>query len=137
MAKLIIKNARVEFNAVVLGNVVTSVEINGDAEVQDATGMGDTSRVKLLGFTNWTATVNFQDDFAAAGFNKARFDAWLAAIEVPLKVRLSTATTSPTNPEYQGNVLLTRAPLFNAAIGAISGGSITLEGSGTLTRAVA
>lgn len=136
MAKTIVKNALVTWNVTALGNVITSVEINGDAEVQDATGMGDTSRVKLLGFTNWTMTLNFQDDFAAAGFNKMRFDAWLAAVEVPIKVRLTSAAISSTNPEFQGNVLVSRAPLFGAGVGQISGGSITLEGSGTLIRAV-
>jgi hypothetical protein len=135
VAKTLVKNARVEFNSVVLGNYAVGAEINGTAEVVDATGFGDTSRVKLLGFTNWTVTLQFHDDFAATGFNKARFTAWAAAVEVPIKIRLSTAIISTTNPEFQGNVLLTNTPLFSANIGAVSGGSITLEGSGTLTRA--
>src|SRR4051812_11727263 len=136
MAKELLKDCLVTWNATALGNIVTAAEVNGDVEVQDATGFGDTSRVKVLGFTNWTMSLTFQDDFAAAGFNKLRFDAWLAAVAVPIKVRHASGVIGPTNPEWQGNCLITRTPLFNAAVGQISGGQITLEGTGTLVRAV-
>lgn len=133
----IIKNARVEWGGSALGNVVSQVEINGDTEVQDATGFTDTSRVKVLGFNNWSMTITFKHDYAAAGFNKMLYDAWVAQAPVTLKVRKSTAAIGTTNPEFVGDVLITRAPLFNAQIGQVSGGQITLEGTGTLARNVA
>ena len=135
MAKELLQDCVVDIGGTDLMNAITSVEIAGDAETRDATGFGDTHRVFVVGFKNWTVTMNFHHDFADNAFNELLFGWW--GTTVAFKARKQTGIISPTNPEYQGNVIFTTVPVFNANVGEISGGSITLQGTGTLVRAVA
>lgn len=135
MAKELIQDAIVTIAGTDLQNAITSVEISGDAETQDATGFGDPFRVFVVGFKNWTVNMNFHHDFADNGLNELLFGWW--GTQQTMTVRKQTGTISPTNPEYQGSVLFTTVPVFNANVGEISGGTITLQGTGLLTRAVA
>lgn len=134
MAKEILTDCVVTINGVDLANGPTAVEINGDAETRDATGFGDTHRVFKVGFKNWTMTIAFHHDFSDNGLNELLFDWW--GTEQAITVKKVTGATAATNPEFQGNVIFTSVPLFNANVGELSGGSITLQGSGTLTRDV-
>ena len=118
MAIEILKDAFVSINAVDLSDHVESVELPDSVELQDATVMGDTARRRLGGLRDWTLTVNWRQDFAAA-----KVDATLQpliGVETAIKVRKSkTDAISATNPEYQGNGMLEELPLVAGAVGEV------------------
>jgi hypothetical protein len=134
VAKEILTDAKVTIASTDLGNLVTSVEISGDAETRDVTGFGDTHRTYLVGFKNWTARIDFHHDYADNNLNELLFSWW--GTSQTIAIRKADTTIGTGNPEYQGSVIFTSVPLMNASVGEVSGGSITLQGTGTLTRAV-
>lgn len=135
MAKEVLTNCRVEIDSVAYSNAFKSAEINGDTEVLETTGFGDTARTFAFGFKNWSVTLEFNDDFADNQLSEQRFAWW--GTKKAIKIRKDTGTISPTNPEYTGTVIFQTVPLFAASFGEVSGGTMTLQGDGTLTRAVA
>lgn len=137
MAAEVLRDARVELGALVLGNTAREVTVEWENELLESTGFGDTARTYVRGFSIWRVTLAFYEDFTDNGLSEQLFTWATGTSAVAIKIRKSTAVIGPTNPEFQGNVLFTTVPLFTAQVGAIAGGSITLQGSGTLTRAVA
>lgn len=135
MSAEILTDAKITLASTDLGNLCTSCEINYSAETKETTGFGDGARTFAIGFKNWTVTLNTFDDFADNGLNELLFG-WVGTA-IAFKARKADTVISATNPEFQGTVLVTEAPVFRASVGEVAGGSITLQGSGTLTRAVA
>lgn len=135
MAKEILKDVRVEIASTVLGNKARSVTIDGDADLQPTTGFGDTNQTYVVGYKNWTVTLDIYDDYDDNQINELLFGWW--GTEQAIKIRKASGSIGAGNPEYQGNVIFQRVPLMNAQNGQVSTKSVTLQGSGTLTRAVA
>ena len=131
--KTILTDCRVEIAGTSLGNAITSAEIQGEAETKETTGFSDTNRTYAVGFKNWTVTLNFHHDYTDDDLNELLFGWWGTSQAV--KIRKSSSAISTTNPEFQGSAIFTSVPVFNASVGEVSGGSITLQGTGTLTRA--
>lgn len=134
MAAEILTNAKIQIDTYDLGNLCTSCEITYEAETRETTGFGDGARTYAIGFKNWTVTLNSFDDFSDNALNELLFG-WVGTTQA-FKARKADTTIGATNPEFQGNVLITSARVFNASVGEVAGGSITLQGTGTLTRAV-
>lgn len=134
MAATILTDAKIDIAGTDLGNLCTSCEITYSAETRETTGFGDGARTYAIGFKNWSVTLNVFDDFADNALNELLFG-WVGT-SVAFKARKADATISATNPEFQGTVLVTQAAVFRASVGEVAGGSITLQGTGTLTRAV-
>lgn len=95
--------------------------------------MGDTSRNKLAGLTNWTASVEFAQDFAASEVDATHFTlvgstdrAWIC--------RPTTGNRSATNPDFSGRCLVASYPPLGNAVGELATATINYEGSGTLSR---
>lgn len=133
MAAEILTDAKITLASTDLGNLCTSCEITYGAETKETTGFGDGARTYAAGFKEWSVTLNAFDDFADNGLNELMFG-WVGT-SIAFKARKADTAISSTNPEFQGTVLVTSATVFRAQVGEVAGGSITLQGSGTLTRA--
>lgn len=134
MAKEILIDCKIVINSVDVSNYVNSVEIDGDAEVKDSTGFGDGTRTYAVGYKNWSLKLNFMHDYADNGMNEQLY-AWWGTSQA-IEITKADATVSATNPKFSGTGIFQSVPLFNASVGEISGGSITVQGSGVLTRSV-
>jgi hypothetical protein len=138
MAEYCFNDASVTLNAVDLSDHVSSISASWDLETLDTTAMGDTAaRNFIAGLYGWTVSVTFHQDFEAA-----KVDASLAVIQtggapVALILRPTSAVKGADNPEWTGNVLLTSYPFLDGSVGDLGSTSVTLQGTGTLTRAVA
>lgn len=137
MAKELLKNCVVTIDGYPLNNLANQVSITMDAEMVETTGFTDANRTYVKSFTSWSVTIGFFDDFADNALNEKVFDWALLNTPVPITIKKSNAAVSVTNPQFSGNVWFQNVPLLNAQFGQASGGSITLQGDGTLTRAVA
>ena len=124
----VLTDAFVSINGVDLSDHVQQVAINDDAELQDATAMGDAARRRLGGLRDWTLTLDFYQDFDAA-----KVDATLQpliGVQTAIKVRESkTDAISATNPEYQGNGMLESYPIVAGSVGETHTVSVTFRGS--------
>jgi hypothetical protein len=134
MAGTVLNDVKVQIASTDFANKASAVTIEGDAETQDTTGFGDTNRTFAVGFKNWRATINYYDQFADNDLNELLFGWW--GTSQTIAITKADTTVSTTNPKWTGYVLFTQVPLFNASVGQISGGTLTLQGSGTLTRNV-
>ncbi len=128
MAQEVLTDAFVSVNAVDLSDHVKQVTINYSKEILDATAMGDTGRRRLSGLADWSADIEFYQDYAAS-----KVDATLqplVGVQTAIKIRKSkTGAISATNPEYQGNGMLESLPVVSGSVGEVSMTSVTFQGS--------
>ena len=134
MAEAVFTNAYLMINAVDLSDHVRNVRLSYSGEAVDVSAMGDTTRLKLAGLKDWGAEVEFNQDYAAAKVDATLFG--IVGTVVALKLRPDTGAIAATNPEYQGNVVVTEYTPMGGSHGAEHTASCSLAGSDTLTRDV-
>jgi hypothetical protein len=133
MAQLVLKDADITVNGVVLSNRANSVELNYEVESVEVTAFG-TNRSFIGGLQNNTITIEFMQDFAAANVEATIFP--LVGQQTSVTVRASSAATSATNPLYtvSGTFLSSHTPV-SATVGELAMTSLTFTG-GTLVKTV-
>jgi hypothetical protein len=134
MAQLVLKDADITVNGVVLSNRANSVELNYEVESVEVTAFGG-NRSFIGGLQNNTITIEFMQDFAAANVEATIFP--LVGQQTSVTVRASSAATSATNPLYtvSGTFLSSHTPV-SAAVGELAMTSLTFTG-GTLVKTTA
>ncbi|HEU0139610.1 MAG TPA: hypothetical protein VFQ79_07865 [Bryobacteraceae bacterium] len=136
MAVLVLKDARVEVNSVQLSDHVRSVTLTVNADEVEDTNMGDNTHVRLAGLKDWSISVEFAQNFAAASVDATLFPL-IGAAAFPVKVRPTSGVVGPTNPEYSGNAILTEYSPIDGAVGDLATTSVNFVAAGDLTRATA
>ena len=118
MAQLVLKDADITVNGVVLSNRANSVELNYEVESVEVTAFGG-NRSFIGGLQNNTITIEFMQDFAAANVEATIFP--LVGQQTSVTVRASSAATSATNPLYTvtGTFLSSHTPV-SATVGELS-----------------
>jgi len=131
MAQLVLTNADITVNGVVLSNRANSVELNYEIESVEVTAFG-TNRSFVGGLQNNTITIEFMQDFVAANVEATIFP--LVGQQTTVTVRPSAAATSATNPLYtvSGTFLSSHTPV-SGAVGELAMTSLTFTG-GTLVK---
>lgn len=134
MAQLVLTNADITVNGVVLSDRANSVELNYEVESVEVTAFG-TNRSFIGGLQNNTITIEFMQDFAAAETEATIYP--LVGQQTSVTVRPSAAATSATNPLYTvtGTFLSSHTPV-SAAVGELAMTSLTFTG-GTLVKTTA
>ena len=131
MAQLVLKDADITVNGVVLSNRSNSVELNYEVESVEVTAFGG-NRSFVGGLQNNTITIEFMQDFAAANVEATIFP--LVGQQTVVTVRPSSASTAADNPLYtvSGTYLASHTPVA-AAVGELAMTSLTFTG-GTLVK---
>ena len=131
MAQIVLTNADITVNGVVLSNRANSVELNYEIESVEVTAFG-TNRSFVGGLQNNTITIEFMQDFVAANVEATIFP--LVGQQTSVTVRPTAASTSATNPLYtvSGTFLSSHTPV-SAAVGELAMTSLTFTG-GTLVK---
>lgn len=131
MAQLVLKDADITVNGVVLSNRANSVELNYEVESVEVTAFGG-NRSFIGGLQNNTITIEFMQDFVAANVEATIFP--LVGQQTTVTVRASSAATSATNPLYtvSGTFLSSHTPV-SGAVGELAMTSLTFTG-GTLVK---
>lgn len=135
MAEQVFTDASVTINSVDLSDRVKSVTLDYSVETHDNTAMGDTTRSKIAGFLNWTVTVEFMQDYAAAQVDATLYPLVGAAAFPVALLPVKTGGVSATNPSFTGNAILENYQPITASIGELGTVSVTFSSAGTLTRA--
>jgi hypothetical protein len=134
MAQLVLTNADITVNGVVLSNRANSVELNYEVESVEVTAFGG-NRSFIGGLQNNTITIEFMQDFVAANVEATIYP--LVGTQTSVTVRPSAAATSATNPLYTvtGTFLSSHTPV-SGAVGELAMTSLTFTG-GTLVKTTA
>jgi len=134
MAVYAFTNSKFTLNAVDLSDHVRKVTIKTSAAELETTAMGGTYRSRIGGLLDYEITIEWNQDFAAGKVDATVFG--ILGTVVPFTVKRDTAANSATNPEYQGNCLISDYSPLDGSVGDLGVTSSTFKGSGTLTRAV-
>jgi hypothetical protein len=124
----------VVINGSTLSSRLKTCNLTVDREIVDVTAMTDTYRDKLGSFRNWSASLEFYSDEAAANVNVVLNTMFALSTAATCTFRGTTAAISTTNPRYYGNAFLTNWTPLSGGAGEAAMVSVTLEGAGALTR---
>ena len=135
MAQIVLTNAYISVNSVVLSDRANSVTLNYEIDSVESTTFGSGGHTFVGGLQNNTIDIEFMQDFAAANVEATVFP--LVGTTTTVVVKPNGATTSATNPAYtlSGTFLAAHTPIA-AAVGEMAMTSLSFTG-GTLAKAVA
>lgn len=136
MAQIVLTDAFVSLAGNDISANVKSVTINYQAEVQDDTAMGDTTRSRVGGLKDWSIDLELHQDWAAAALDSILFP--LVGTQIAMVIRPVKSTVVGTgNPNYTGTGLLESYKPLGGSVGDLAMANVTIPGAGTLTRATA
>jgi len=91
---------------------VRSVTMNYRQEILDKTAMGSSGRKRTFGLNDVSVTIEFNQDYSTTATSTGSVDGWIAnkiGVESSncwISIRATTASTGPSNPQYQGRFIL-------------------------------
>ena len=134
MAVLVLTDADITVNGVVLSDKANSVTLNYEIDSVEVTAFGSVGHKFTGGLQNNSCDIEFMQDFAAAEVEATIFP--LVGTTTIVTVRGSSAATSATNPLYtlSGTFLAAHTPVA-AAVGELAMTSLSFTG-GTLVKTV-
>ena len=134
MATLVLTNAYISVNAVVLSDHANSVTLNYENDSIEITAFGDTGHKFTGGLQNNSCEIAFMQDFAASNVEATLYP--LVGTTTNVIIKPNVSVTSATNPAYTltGAYLASHTPVAGA-VGELAMTSVTFTG-GTLAKAV-
>ena len=126
-------DAVLEIAGVDLSDHVTALEVMESYDTIDTEAFGSTHKAPIAGLGSFTLTATFQQD-QAAGETYDSLNGLVGTVATFL-AKYSNTTTSSTNREFTGSVLITEFAHLNAEIGSLDTFSVTWPGSGAITIA--
>lgn len=141
MAKIVLTNARVEFEGIDFSDFVSSITLSTVHDVLDVTPVKDGTIYKevIAGVGTNTVSFDFYQDFADNSleefFNNVG-SATRVGTKVSCKVKPLNTFTSASNPEYQFEALVSEWTPINAAVGQLSTISVSWPISGEITKVI-
>lgn len=135
MAKFILTDASILINSVDLSDHCKKIAFDIKVDEIDMTSMGNGGyRSRQGGMKQWTATVDFFQDFAAAKVDASLFP--ILGTSVPCVFKPTTAAVGATNPSYTGNGTIYSHNPLNGEVSQAAMTSVTIVGDGPLARAI-
>lgn len=133
MATHVLTDAALTINSVDLSDWCKRAELNYEADAVDETAMGDTTKTHIGGLKGWDLSCDLMQDYAASAPDVSLFS--LIGTVVAIKLKATSASNSSTNPEYQGNALITGYAPVGGSVGELHMTRLTAVSAGALTRA--
>ena len=136
MATLALTDLTLTVDAKALSPDGVKVDLDYSAEELEDTAFGDTTKSRIGGLKDWGGTMEFNQDFGATPAPDVDLFGIVGTV-VAIAAKPTSAATSATNPEYQGNALITGYKIFGQSVGELAKAVLTFMAAGDLTRAVA
>jgi hypothetical protein len=112
MAKIVLKNCKIEVAGVDFSDHVSQVEIQLKKQSIDTTNFSGGGKEQIAGLKDDEFTVSFQQDFAPGEVDAVLYPLYDLETEFTVKVRPTSSAISASNPEYSGTcILLEYSPL--------------------------
>ena len=133
MAKIVLTDAKVTINSVVLSSSISSVTLDTKQDVVETTSFGSTSKTRVASLADNSVTLEFFQDFAAANVEATIYP--LIGSTTTVVVQPASTATSTTNPTYTFTALVSEWQPLKGGIGQLATASITWPISGSITKA--
>ena len=130
---MVLTDPFISINGADLSEHFTSILLPVEADLQESTSFGGSWRTREGGLKDWSATLDFNQDFDAGEIDATLWP--LIGVRLALVVRPTSAVVGVNNPQWSGNCILESYPPLGNSVGELATGSITLPGDGELTRA--
>jgi hypothetical protein len=132
MPSIVLTNADITVNGVVLSDRANSVTLNYEVEAVEDTTFGNSGRTFIGGLQNNTCDIEFMQDYAANETEATIFP--LVGQRTTVTVRPGSQATSTTNPLYTlSNTYLAAHTPVSATVGELAVTSLSFQG-GTLVK---
>ncbi len=135
MARIHGEAANYTLNSIAIEDELNSIEQTIEQDVAEVTSFNDVAKEFVQGKYGWTHELGGSVDFAAAQSDATIF-AMVGAVEKAVGFDPTGVTAASDDPNYDGNVFLTRHSI-SAQVGAGQSFRATLVGNGALARTVA
>jgi hypothetical protein len=134
MPQIVLTNAYISVNSVVLSDRSNSVTLTYELDSVETTTFGATGHTFVGGLQNNSCEVSFNQDFATSNVEATIYP--LVGTQTTVVVKPNGATTSATNPSYtlSSTYLASHTPVA-AGVGELATTSLSFTG-GSLVKAV-
>lgn len=119
-----------------LSSYLRSITVTYSVELQDKTAMGSSARKRIFGLKDWTASLEFNQDYAASKVD-ATFWPIVGSTGGFCIVKPKSSAVGAGNPRYYGAFLLGSYSPFSGSVGNLATVSISIQGDGLLNRSTA
>lgn len=133
MAASVLLQVKFTLNTVNLSAYTTSASLSLDAEDKETTAFGSTYKSRIGGLKDGKLDLEFLQDLANSATNQTIYA--LLGTVVAFTLKYDSGTTTTTNPEYQGSVLVTEYPFMDGGVGDLATVKVSWPTTGTLTYA--
>lgn len=133
MAKLVLTDAYVEVGSDISSDSAEiSLDVAADAPESTTFSTGGW-RTYLPGLKGWSGSVTIMNDFASSAVDSV---VWaLIGATASFAFRSDSAAVGASNPSYQGTIIVTGYSPIGQSVGEVAGGTVTFQGTSTLSRA--
>jgi len=135
MAKIVLTDAKVTINSVILSSSISSVTLDTKNDILETSAFGGASKTRVAGLSDNSVTLEFFQDFAAANVEATIFP--LIGSTTTVVVQPASTSTTTTNPTYTFTALVSEWQPLKGGIGQLATASVTWPISGAITKAVA
>ena len=126
--------ATLTIGGVDLSDKMTSASLDISYDDVETTAFGDAVRTRIGGLGDATLNITFNNDWAASEVYATINP--LSGTSTAFTFKMTSASTSATNPQAQGNVLVTQFTPMSAEVGSLSTTTVSWPVSGAITYAV-
>lgn len=134
MAASVLLDVKLTINAVNLSAFCTSASFKIDVDDQETTAFGSTYKSRIGGLKDASLDVEFNQDLATSAVNQTLQP--LIGTVVAFTLKQASGTTSATNPEWQGNVLITEYTPIDGKVGDLAAVKVSFPTSGAVVYAI-
>lgn len=136
MAAFVLRDCKVSINGTTndISQFVKSVTIDASRSEHDNTTMGATGKTRHTGLTDGSVSIDLVDDFASSAIDSLLWSFFNTGSNIEMRVRVTSAAISATNPEYRFDIAPTSYG-FGGAIDTQAEKSVSFPISGAITRA--
>ncbi len=135
MAKIVLTDAKVTINSVILSDHISSITLDTKDDIIETTAFGSTAKTRVAGLQDNSVTLDFLQDFAAANVEATIYP--LIGTATTIVVQPTSAVASATNPTYTFSAIVSEWTPLKGGIGQLSTATVTWPISGTITKAIA
>lgn len=135
MAKIVLTDAKVTINSVVLSDHISSITIDTKDDIVETTAFGSSAKTRVAGLQDNSVTLDFMQDFASANVEATIYP--LIGTATTIVVQPTSSAASTTNPTYTFSALVSEWTPLKGTIGSLATASVTWPISGTITKATA
>jgi len=136
MAKIVLTDAKVTINSVILSDHINNITIDTKYDIVETTAFSSTAaKTRVAGLADNTVTLDFMQDYAAANVEATIYP--LIGSTTTVVIQPASTSVSTTNPTYTFTALVSEWQPLKGQTGSLATASVTWPITGAITKATA